>query len=149
MPIINFENEHRVINVLPGTNLRKAALKAGVTLYKPLYRVFHVNLDIGPISLNSSTDVVEVVDGKGVNARTEQEEMLVGGRFLKRKVAPGHRLASQVTVNGDVTVRTMPKRELDLEATKHNLGFLAAVGTFFLFALGLFLVLGLELVKKI
>ncbi len=149
MPVINFENEHRVINVLPGTNLRKAALKAGVQLYAPIHRVFHVNLDLGPVGIHSSTDVVELVEAKGVNARTEQEEMLVAGRFLKRKVLPGHRLASQVVVNGDVTVRTMPKRELDMEATKHNLGFLAAVGVFFLFTLALFAVLGLELVKKI
>ena len=149
MPIVNILNEHRVINVLPGTNLRRALLKSGVQVYAPFYRVFHVNLQLGPVGIHSSTDVVEVTEAKGVNARTEQEENLVSGRILKRKVLPAHRLASQVVVNGDMTIRTMPKRELDRQATKHNLGFLAAVGTFLLFCLLLFLILGLDLVKKI
>lgn len=149
MPAINFITEHRVLNVLPGTNLRKAALKSGVQIYSPLYRVFHFNLDLGPVSLNSTTDVIDIVEGKGVNARTEAEEALVAGRFLKRKVMPGHRLASQVVVNGDITVRTMLTREIDWPATKMNLGYYAAVGTFFLFTLFLFAFLGLDLIKKI
>ncbi len=149
MPTINFENEHRVLNVLPGTNLRKAALKAGVQLYKPLNRVFHLNLTLGPVSINSASDVVEVVEAKGINARTEDEQNLVEGRFLKWETTPAHRLASQVVVNGDITVRTMPTRKLDWNATRMNLGYLTAVGVFFLFSLFLFLVLGLDLVKKI
>jgi len=149
MPVIDFENEHRVLNVLPGTNLRKAALKAGVQLYKPLNRVFHVNLELGPIALHSTSDVVEVVQAKGIKARTEEEQNLVEGRFLKWELSPSHRLASQVIVNGDITVRTMPKRTINWAATRTNLGFLAAVGIFFVFSIFLFLIMGLDLIKKI
>jgi len=107
MPTITFANEHRSIDVLPGTNLRKAALKAGVQLYSPLARVFHVNLELGPVALHSTSDVVEVLEAKGIPARNEAEEALVAGRFVKRKVAPNLRLASQITVNGDITVHNV------------------------------------------
>jgi hypothetical protein len=149
MPVIDFQNEHRVLNVLPGTNLRQAALKAGVQLYKPLNRVFHVNIDVGPLSVHSASDVVEVIEAKGINARSEDEQNLVEGRFLKWEVTPAHRLASQVVVNGDITVRTMPQRTINWAATKMNFGYLTAVGVFFLFSLFLFLILGLDLIKKI
>ena len=149
MPTITFANEHRSIDVLPGTNLRKAALKAGVQLYSPLARVFHVNLELGPVALHSTSDVVEVLEAKGIPARNEAEEALVAGRFVKRKVAPNLRLASQITVNGDITVRAMPKREVDVEATKAHIGFMAVVGGFVLFVLLLFLILGLDLMKRI
>lgn len=149
MPTINFENEYRVLNVLPGTNLRKAALKAGVQIYRPLNRVFHVNLELGPVGIHSTSDVVEIVEAKGINARSEEEQNLVEGRFVKWELSPSHRLASHVIVNGDMTVRTMPKRKINWQATKMNIGYLTAVGVFFVFSLMLFLVLGLDMIKKI
>ena len=149
MPVINFENEHRVLNVLPGSNLRKTAMKAGVQLYKPLNRVFHVNIEAGPLSIHSTSDVVEVVQAKGINARSDEETNLVEGRFVKWDISPNHRLASHVIVNGDMTIRTMPERTINWKATKMNIGYLTAVGIFFLFSAFLFLVLGLDMIKKI
>jgi ferredoxin len=150
MPAIHFENEHKSLDVLPGTNLRKAALKSGIHLYKPLHRVFHLNLDLGPVKFPCGADIVEVVDGKGVSPRTPEEEAVISGRWiLKRKVAPNLRLACQVKVNSDVIVRTMPKLEVDREATKHRVGFLTVVGAFFLLMAAVMALIGLDLVKKI
>ncbi len=148
MPAIHVENEHKSIEVLPGTNLRKAALKTGLNLYCPFYRVFHLNLDLGPVKFPCGADVIELVDGKGVNSRSPQEEAVIRGRWLlKRKVTPAHRLACQVQVNGDITIRTRPTLEADPIATKQHIGFLGVVGAFFLFMAIIFALIGLDLVK--
>ncbi|MGH2567482.1 MAG: hypothetical protein ACRDGA_04030 [Bacteroidota bacterium] len=150
MPAIYFERERKSLDVLPGANLRKAALKSGVHLYKPLHRVFHVNLDLGPAKFPCGSDVIELADGKGVNARTPEEENVISGRWIvKRKVPPSLRLACQVQVNGDITVRTMPRLEVDPVATKQRIGFLGVVGGFFLMMTLVFALIGLDLVKII
>ena len=149
MPAVHFINEHKSIDVLPGANLRKAALRSGIQLYSPLHRVFHLNLRLGPISLPCSSDVVEIIEGKGVNARTLDEEMLIGGRLIKHKVAPSMRLACQVVVNGDITVRTLPYREMDAEGTKKTVAYLAVVGAFLILMLGIFGMMALDLVKAL
>ena len=150
MPAIHFLNEHTSLDVLAGTNLRKAALKSGIHLYKPLHRVFHFNLDIGPLKFPCGSDIVEIVEGKGINARTRAEEEVISGRWLlQRKVTPNHRLACQIVVNGDVTVKTMPKLEVDPKATKARFGFLAVIGGFLLMMGVILALIGLDLVKKL
>lgn len=150
MPAIHFENEHKSLDVLPGTNLRKAALKSGIQLYKPLQRVFHLNLELGPVRFPCGSDIIELLDGKGVNARTPEEERLLAGRlFLKRKVTPSLRLACQVNVTGDIKVRTMPRMEIDVEETKKHLGYLGVLGAFGLIMLLILALIGLDLVKII
>ena len=149
MPTVRFLNDHKSIDVLPGANLRQAALKSGIQLYKPLNRVFHLHVKAGPISLPCASDVVEIVDGKGVNARTPDEERLIAGRLLKKKVAPAMRLACQVEVKGDISVRTLPQRELDLDETKRTVGFFGALGTFLLLMLVMFGMMALDLANKL
>ena len=150
MPAIHFLNEHKSLDVLPGTNLRKAALKSGIHLYKPLHRVFHFNLDLGPLKFPCGSDIVEIVEGKGINARTPAEEGVITGRWLlQRKVAPNYRLACQIVVNGDMTVKTMPKLEVDPKATKARFGFIAVVGGFLLMMAVILTLIGLDLVKKL
>ncbi|MBI2619268.1 MAG: hypothetical protein HYW57_04240 [Ignavibacteriales bacterium] len=149
MPTVRFVNDYKSLDVLPGTNLRKAALKSGIRLYNPLHRVFHFNLNLGPLMIPCASDVVEVFDGKGVNARTPDEERLISGRLLKRKVSPAHRLACMVQVNGDISVRTMPERELDIPETKRHLGYFAALALFILLMLVTFGIMALDLVKKL
>ena len=148
MPAVTFVNEHKSIDVLPGGNLRKAALKGGIQLYRPLQRVFHANLTLGPVAFPCSSDVVEI-EGKGVNPRTQDEEKLIAGRFVKRKVTPGMRLACQVQVNGDISVRTLPERELDLTETKRSLGYVLVVAVFLALMAGMFGVMALDLVHKL
>lgn len=147
MPAIHFLTDRKSIDVLPGTNLRKAALRSGIQLYSPLHRLLHLNVVLGPISFPCSSDVVEIVDGKGVNPRTPEEETLIAGRLLKRKVTPSMRLACMVQVNGDISVRTLPAREIDKDATKGSIGYLAVLGAFLLLMLVIFGMMALDLVK--
>ena len=148
MPVVRFERENKAINVLPGTNLRQVALKSGVELYSPLQRVVHIRANVGEIHIPCASDVVEV-EGKGVNVRTEEEELLVAGRLLpKYKVQPNHRLACLVSVNGDITVKTLPLREVDRANTSLHAKFYAFTAAFSLFILALLLVLGLDIAGK-
>ncbi|HEY6950970.1 MAG TPA: hypothetical protein VI758_01115 [Bacteroidota bacterium] len=148
MASINFVNEHKILDALPGTNLRDLALQAGIPLDKPIQRIVHFNVRLGPLNLFPASDTVEI-DGKGVNARSEQEEHALAGRFLARyKVTPTLRLASQVTVTGDISVRTGAARELDKQMTKQRVGYLAVVASFALIMLVMFALIGLDLVKK-
>jgi hypothetical protein len=150
MPSVQFEREQKSLDVLPGTNLRNAALKSGIHLYKPLHRVFHLNVNLGPIKFPCGSDVIELVDGKGVNARSPEEEKALAGRFfLKRKVTPNLRLACQVQVSGDIKVRTLPRVEIDKEETKRHLGYLGVLGIFGFLMLLIFTLIGLDLVKLI
>jgi hypothetical protein len=119
-------------------------------LYRPLDRVFHLNLSLGPLKFPCGSDVIELVDGKGAGTRTAEEAAVLAGRWiLKRKVTPNLRLACQVHVTGDVVVRTMPTVEVDREATKQHVGFLAVVGGFVLLMAAVLALIGLDLVKLI
>lgn len=148
MPSINFVNERKTLDVLPGTNLREIALQSGIPLYKPIQRIFHVNLKMGPFNLFSASDVVEI-EGKGVNNRTEEEEKALSGRLLiKYKVGPTMRIASQVSVSGDISVKTLAKREKDKQLTKEHLSYVAILTGFALLMLFMLALVGLDLVKK-
>jgi hypothetical protein len=149
MPAVHFLTDRKSIDLLPGTNLRKAALRSGIQLYSPLHRVFHLNLRLGPVSFPCASDVVEIVDGKGMNPRTPEEEALIAGRLLKRKVTPAMRLACQVQVNGDISVRTLVTREIDREATKAAVGYIAVIALFLLVMLGIFGMMALDMVKML
>ncbi|GJQ21420.1 MAG: hypothetical protein HBSIN02_17750 [Bacteroidia bacterium] len=149
MPAIHFLDHHKTVDVLPGANLRKAALKAGVGLYPPLRRLFSLNVEMGPIKIPCRSDVVEVVDGKGVNPRTREEEQWITGRVFKRKVGPQHRLACQVQVHGDISIRMVRNLVLDREETKRSLGYLAALGIFALLMAVTFGVMALDLIKAL
>jgi hypothetical protein len=148
MASIVFVNERKTLNALPGTNLRELALQAGIPLYRPFQRIAHINLKIGPLNIFSASDVVEI-DGKGVNNRSDEEAKALEGRLLaKYKMTPALRIASQVTITGDVSVKTLVTRELDKKLTKERLGYLALVTSFAILILFMFALVGLDLVKK-
>ncbi|MEX2089127.1 MAG: hypothetical protein WEB62_05110 [Bacteroidota bacterium] len=149
MPAVSFEKEYVSLDLLPGSNLRQAALRSGIHLYAPLWRVLHANIDLGLLKFPCAGDVVEI-EGKGVNARTEDEELLIAGRYLiKRKVTANLRLACAVTVTGDIKVKTLPARELDRVETKRAIQY-AAVISAFLLGMGVIMVMiALDLVQKI
>lgn len=150
MPAIQFVNEQKSLEVLPGMNLHTAALKSGIALYSPIQRLLHLNVNIGPIKFPCGSDIVEIVDGKGTNSRSPEEEKIISGRFLiKRKVLPVHRLACQVQVTGDVTVRTRPKLEVDVEETKVKMGYYLIFAVFTALMLLTLALIGLDLVRKI
>ncbi len=148
MASIVFVNERKTLDALPGTNLRELALQAGIPLYRTFQRIAHINLKIGPLNIFSASDVVEI-DGKGVSNRSDEEAKALEGRLLaKYKMTPNLRIASQVTITGDVSVRTLVARELDKKLTKERLGYLAVVTGFTILILFMFALVGLDLVKK-
>ncbi len=148
MASVHFIREGKTLDVLPGTNLRSVAVQSGIALEHPIRRVFRANVHAGPFRIFSSSDVVGI-EGKGVNIRSEEEEHALGGRFLKRyKVTPALRLASQVFVTGDITVRTRMEREIDRKGTREQAGYLALVSGFALLMILMLAMAGLDLVKK-
>ncbi len=148
MASVNFVNEGKMLDALPGTNLRDVALRSGIQLDSPVRRVFHVNVKFGPLKLFSGSDVVQI-DGKGVNSRSEEEEKALGGRLLKRfKISPAERLASQVVVTGDIVVRTRVNREVDKKQTREQVGYAALMTGFAALMLFMFALVGLDLIKR-
>ena len=148
MASVNFVNEGKALDALPGTSLRTIALRSGIQLESPVQRIFHVNLNLGPMKVFSASDVVQI-DGKGVNNRSEGEERALGGRLMRRyKVAPNERLASQVIVTGDVVVRTKVKRSVDSKLTREQAGYVALMTGFAAMMIFMFAMVGLDLIKK-
>lgn len=148
MPSIYFVNERKTLDALPGANLRDLALQAGIPLYRTVQRILHLNLRLGPLNIFTASDVVEI-EGKGVNNRSDEEAKALEGRVLsKYKLNPNLRLASQVTVSGDISVRTLATRELDRKLTRQWLGYVAVVTTFLVLMVVMLALVGLDLVKK-
>jgi hypothetical protein len=148
MASINFINERKTLDALPGTNLQELALQSGIPLYRTFQRVFHFNLKLGPMRFFSSSDIVEI-EGKGGGVRSEEETKALEGRFLaKYKVTPNLRIASQVSITGDCSVKTLGVRELDRKLTKERLAYLVLVTSFAILMLFMFALVGLDLVKK-
>ncbi len=148
MASVNFVNEGKTLDVLPGTNLRDIALRSGVGLDSLFRRIVHVNVKVGPLQILSASDVVEI-EGKGVNNRSEDEEKALEGRLLRRfKIRPSLRLASQVLITGDVSVRTKVRREVDKELTREQAGYVVLISGFTILMLFMFTLVGLDLVKK-
>lgn len=146
MPIINFLNENKQVEVSSGENLRLAMKKAGISPYSGVKNF----LNCYGNGLCSSC-AVEVVDGKGVSARKDDEEstLISETPFYARKVEKFHRLACQTTIIGDVSVKTHPKMEIDKDRTNQMLTKSAiSIGFTFLFA-ALFLVMFFDMIKII
>jgi hypothetical protein len=148
MASITFINERKTLDALPGANLRDLALRSGIPLYKTFQRIFHINFKLGPLNIFSASDVVEV-EGKGVNNRSDAEVKALEGRFLPRyKLTPNLRIASQVVITGDASVKTFVVRELDKKMTKEQLGYFAVLAGFALVMVFMVALVGLDLVKK-
>lgn len=108
MPVINFVNEKKQIEVPAGTNLRRAALDAGVELYPHIHKLLNCR---GLAQCASCRVLVK----KGMENTTDM------GLFEKVRLKCsmayiGHedemRLACQCAVNGDVEVETKPPLNL-------------------------------------
>ena len=98
MANIKFVNEQTEIIAMDGANLRIKALEHGIDLYKFMGKL----TNCGGYG-QCGTCIVEITAGaEQLSPRTASEE-----RKLKRKPA-SYRLACQVLVNGDVSVKTKP-----------------------------------------
>jgi ferredoxin len=144
MPVVTFYNEHRSIETEPGTNLRRFMLRSGVPPYLGISRLTNCrghNV--------CGTCAVEVVDGKGVSPRSEEEENTLGGNFVVARTAGKNiRLACQAKITGDVVVKTHPVRPVDRQATTKRLELTALVAVFVLAMAGMFAYLFLDMIKK-
>jgi hypothetical protein len=147
MATIYFANERKSLDVLPGTNLGKVALRSGTSLHNVIQQIFHLNLRVGPFALFTAFDLVNI-DGKGASPRSEAEEKALSGRLVtKYKLTPSLRIASQVFVTGDITVHTRAKREVDKELTNEQRGYPALLCGFTVLMVLVLGLVGLDLLK--
>jgi ferredoxin len=114
MPVINFTNEDLTVTVEDGVNLRKAALKNGISPYKGLNKIFNCRGN----GL-CGTCRVEIIGGKGASVQTQGEAAALQGLlpFYARKYDKDVRLSCFVEVKGDMQVKTYPVVTIDREET--------------------------------
>jgi ferredoxin len=97
MPTVTFERENKTVVCNAGANLRKLALAHGVNLYHGPWRILNCRGN----GLCAKCEV-DIPLAENLSARTNMEEIQ-----LKNK-PPVRRLACQVVVHGDMTVRSRP-----------------------------------------
>ena len=104
MPIVNFVNEKKQIEVPVGANLRQEAMKAGIQVYPGIHQVLHCP---GIAQCGSCRVLIK----KGMENASPM------GVFEKLRLTPslayiGHademRLSCQTRVNGDMDIETKP-----------------------------------------
>ncbi|HTR81308.1 MAG TPA: 2Fe-2S iron-sulfur cluster-binding protein [Bacteroidota bacterium] len=136
MPVITLSNENKTIEAPVGANLRRTLLTNGVSPYIGFAKVINCR----GFEL-CGTCRVEIADGKGASPRREDEEqtLISSTPFYARRIEKNIRLSCQVSVTGDMTVKTYPKVALDMERTREMLiksgisaAFLVLFGVFFL-----------------
>jgi ferredoxin len=108
MPKIVFVNEKQEVEVEAGANLRQAALKAGISVYKGLDRY----LNCRGFGLCGTCRVLVKKGMENLSTPTRMERFNLNLHPLTMLARIGHedemRLSCQVTVNGDCTVETTP-----------------------------------------
>ena len=111
MPIVNFVSEKKQVQVPEGTNLRKAALEAGVGLYPHVHKVFncHGFAQCGTCRVNI-TQGVENAGSKGFLGFLGKLRLKASFAYIDNEETM--RLACQTQVNGDMTVETKPPMNL-------------------------------------
>lgn len=112
MPTVKFVKEKKTIEVPEGTNLRKAAMKAGVEVYPGIHKVLHC-----PGLGMCTTCMVHVTKGAdNLSPAGVWEKMNAGNlvlhpiSFLSRLGQEKEmRLSCQTKVLGDIEVETQPE----------------------------------------
>jgi ferredoxin len=112
MPTVTFVNEKKTIEVPPGANLRREAIKAGVQLYP----VPHNYLNCMGFGLCNSCRVIvkKGLENCSKQSSFEKLSMLTNpmGFFARIGNETTLRLACQMQVNGDIEVQTKPPLNL-------------------------------------
>ena len=108
MPKVVFVNEKQEIDVPAGSNLREAARKAGISVYKGLDRY----LNCRGLGLCGTCRVLVKKGMENLSPRTLMERINFNTHPLTMFARIGHedemRLSCQVKVLGDCTVETQP-----------------------------------------
>lgn len=115
MPVVNFVNEKKQIEVPEGANLRKEAIKAGVQLYAHVHKFLncHGFAQCGSCRVRIVKGVENAGSCCGIGSVMEKVCFTVGaGTFAYIGNEDTMRLACQTTVHGDMDVETKPPLNL-------------------------------------
>jgi ferredoxin len=108
MPVVNFVNEKKQIQVPAGANLRQEAMKAGIQLYPHVHQVFNCH---GLAQCGSCR--VRIVKGmENASPMGTFEGLRLKPSFVYIGNEDTMRLACQTLVNGDMDVETRPPLNL-------------------------------------
>jgi ferredoxin len=135
MPTVFFEAENRKVDVPAGTTLRKAAKKAGVSVYGGVNKLVNCR-GFGLCG----TDKVMAMPAECLNGSTFFEKLQLGEKSKER-------LACQVKIQGDVTVNTAPAMEYGQVMTE-NFKFIGLAAPFALLTLGAIVYMVFEMIGK-
>ena len=135
MPTVYFETENRKVEVPEGTTLRKAAKKAGVSVYGSVNKI----LNCRGFGL-CGTDRILASPNECINKQTFFEKLAVGENAKVR-------LACQTKITGDVVVNTAPAMEYGVEMLD-NVKFGLLAGVFGLLTLIAIVFMVFEMVGK-
>ncbi|MGD9648692.1 MAG: 2Fe-2S iron-sulfur cluster-binding protein [Pirellulales bacterium] len=106
MPLVNFVNVKKQVQVPEGTNLRNAALEAGVPVYQGLDRVFNCH------GMGTCGSCCVLMNKGAENASPmswwERMRLRMSLFFLDPAYEDRRRLACCTRVNGDMEVQTCP-----------------------------------------
>jgi ferredoxin len=115
MPKVNFVSEKQEIEVENGVNLREAARKAGIAIYKGLDQY----LNCRGLGLCGTCRVLVKKGMENLTPKTFMERFNFNTHPLTMFARIGHeeemRLSCQVKVNGDCTIQTQPEFNLSGE----------------------------------
>ncbi len=122
MPVLTLVNEQKTLEVVEGTNLRKALRKAGISPYRGIDKLLNCRGN----GL-CGTCRVEIVDGKNAPPMTPLEESSLVGLvpFYGRLVPKNVRLSCRIAVTKDLTIKTYPVVTVDWNLTKERLMMMA------------------------
>jgi len=108
MPTIKFVNEKKTVEVEPGANLRKVALREGVDLYSGVHRIANCR----GLGQCASCRVLITKGAENVSPQSwfEYLRLLLGPitAFARLGNEKTLRLACKTRVNGDIEVETHP-----------------------------------------
>ena len=144
MPVVTFYNQHRSHEAEVGTNLREFMQRVHLSPYKGLDMLTNCR------GHNfCGTCAVEIVDGKGASARSQDEEATLGGSLAIAKIVEKNtRLACQTKIMGDMIVKTNPVRQIDKVQTKQRFALIGISSFFLLVFAGMFVYLFLDMIRK-
>jgi 2Fe-2S ferredoxin len=110
MPIVNFVNEKKQVQVPDGANLRQEALKAGINPHPHIHQYFPFNCH--GLSLCGSCRVLLTKGAENASSMGVFEKLRLKFSFVFIGNEDKMRLACQTKVHGDMDVVTKPPMNL-------------------------------------
>ena len=108
MPIVNFVNEKKQLQVPEGANLRKEALKAGIRMHPGIHKV----LNCHGLAQCATCRVLIAKGRENASPMGMLEKMRLKFSFVYIGNEDSMRLSCQTQVNGDMDVITKPEMNL-------------------------------------